>query len=441
MDAIDDSVDAVLEYGDVLTPPNIAQFLAANSWTCQIDRTYDQVWLQPSDVGERVVPVLLPREPRFVDYQKRLVEAAHTIARAYGWRISNFAEHVAAVHADLFFVRVNQFSRDGTIPLKQATVLLNSIDQMIRSAAVHAYNPKSSGRGRLPAAVTEFLSDDIRMGHTKKGSFIITVAARIDDPDGVHSDPGVPAERLNSQAEASAEPDDINSQPDHVADVEGQPEEIVVDEPEVPLARSPDVLASYTRQVMTTLARSLDVTMRYISQGEDSIPFDTAVDEGLRLPVVHALQKIGEAEGLQSIDLSFEWAAIEPQQASVPSRIELDRVSIDALPDLERRLTAAIAPVRVTIIGPVTELRRAESGADAAPSEEGDIIVRAEVEGRVRRIAVTLTGADYDWAIRAHREKLPFTVTGELGKRGNVWCLNDPIEVDRAFLEFHLRNS
>jgi hypothetical protein len=405
--------DSVAEYLDVLSPARIAQFLAANNWTCQLDRQFDQTWLQSSDVGARSVPVLLPREPTFVDYEKRLADAVQTISRAYGWRVATLAERVAAVHADLFFIRVNQFSADGTIPLRQATVLLDSIDQMVRAAAVQAHNPASSGRGRLPVIVNDFLSDDVRMGHTKKGSFIITVAARIDGDTGDRAG-AESADNLDGESEPKYSVEDVEALAD-----QSRP-------------------ASFTRQVMTTLARSLDITRRHITDGPDVVSFDAAVEGGLRLPIVHALQEIGEAEGLQSIDLSFEWAAVEEQSQVVPSHIELDRSAIEALPDLERRLTKVIAPARTTLIGPVTELKRTEAAPQSGEDEDGEIVIRAEIEGRVRRVVIELAGSDYDWAIRAHRAKIPFTVTGELGKKGNVWHLNEPIEVNHSFLEFRL---
>jgi hypothetical protein len=146
------------------------KFLAANNWTCQADRSYDQVWLPPADEGDFVRPVLVPRMPTFVDYRKRLAEATESIARLYGWQISQLTEQIAAIHADLFFVRVSQVSRDGTIPLRQATSLLESIDQMIRSAALTAWKPKSSGRGRVPGIVSDFIRDDLRMGTPRRGA-------------------------------------------------------------------------------------------------------------------------------------------------------------------------------------------------------------------------------------------------------------------------------
>ena len=65
----------------LFTGADLAQFLAANNWTCQADRSYDQVWLPPADEGDFVRPVLVPRMPTFVDYRKRLAEATESVAR------------------------------------------------------------------------------------------------------------------------------------------------------------------------------------------------------------------------------------------------------------------------------------------------------------------------------------------------------------------------
>jgi len=389
-----EAFDAVNEYGEVLSDGNIAQFLATQNWTCQLDREYDQIWVQPNNEGERVARLLLPREKSFVDYNKRLYEAVNTLTQVYDWRLSQLAEQVAAIHADLFFVRIDQNMSDGTIPLRQASALLENIDQMIRSAAVTTYNPYSSGKGRTPSTVNDFLNDDVRMGHTKRGSFIITVAARLDDP--------VPHAK-----EAS---DDTEKK------------------------------SSFTRQVMTTLSRSLDATRRFTAQDNDFVDFDEAVDRGVRLPLIQALHDMGDTDGVRSLDLSFEWAASEPQKDPTPKHVHINRKVIEALPEVEKRLSRNILPERQTIVGPVIELKRSDVRVPGS-EETYEIVVRSDINGRWSRITVPLTGTDYDWAIRAHRERLPFTVTGELGKKGNSWRLGGRVVVDHSFLEHHFGGS
>ncbi|MQY24127.1 hypothetical protein [Nocardia macrotermitis] len=379
-----------VEYDEILTPANIAQFLATRSWTKRFDRQFDQVWVLEREGADRPVSVLLPREPSFVDYDKCLREALTAITRAYDIELAELAEKVASVHADLFFVRVDQSMKDGTIPLRQASVLLDGIDQMIRAAALSAHNPHTSGRGRIPDYVNEFLNDGIRMGHTKKGSFVITVAARIDD----------------------VETGDRREQPSLL----------------------PDAPASFTRRVMTSLATSLDVTRKFASEPRGFADVEDAMEQGLRLPVVQALQEMSAPDGLRSLDLSFEWAAAEPQLASVPSRINLGRGVIDELPEIERRLMRRSEPERLTLVGLVKELKLEDDG-DLPDEQGGDVIIHAEVGNRTRRVAIALGGNDWQLAISALRARVPLMVTGELGKRGNIWRLNEPIELDRNYLE------
>ncbi|WP_458690946.1 hypothetical protein [Nocardia tengchongensis] len=391
-----DFFDSLIEHGEVLTPSNVAQFLATHNWTCRADRQFDQVWVFGEQVDGRPASVLLPREPSFVDYQKRLREALIEVSRIYDLAIPELAEKVASVRADLFLVRVDQAMPDGTIPLRQATALLESIDQMMRVSAMAAYNPQSTGRGRVPDVVSDFLNDDVRMGHTKKGSFIVTVAARIDDSD----------RRPGSSMAGTA--------------------------------TAHDHRPSFTRQVMTKLAQSLETTRQFAADSDAFSDVDEAIGQGLRLPMVQALQEIGGADGLRALDLSFEWAAAEPQRSLVPARVTLDRAVIDVLPEIEMRLARKFEPERLTVVGPVLELKRADEIVEASEGVQGEIVLRADVGGRSRRITVPLAGADYDWAVRAHLARLPFTATGELGKKGNAWRLTDPIEVDRSFLEFRL---
>ncbi|NII41713.1 hypothetical protein E9228_002360 [Curtobacterium flaccumfaciens] len=387
--------DELGEYAAVLDDSRVAQFLASKNWTIQSNLGYAQVWSEPGAEGQQVAHVLLPRNSQLEDYTLRLQQAISRISDTYDWRVSDLAEQIAAVRADLFFVRIDQHMADGTIPLRQATGLLDSIDDMIRSAAITADNPFASGRGRTSATVNDFLNDDVRMGHTKHGSFIITVAARLDDV-------GAEVEALQKSGEQS----ENNSLP-----------------------------VSFTRQVMTTLARSLNVTKQIAESAPDAPALDDAISAGMRLPMVKALRSMGNNEGLRSIDLSFEWAPIEPQRENLDSEIKLSRETVLLLDKVEDRLVREEPPREVTLTGPVVELRRGERvGGDDA--ERGEIVVRADVDGSWKRVTVELSGADYDDAIAAHRQQLPFVVSGVLEKVKRSWALTSRVKVDRSFLEF-----
>src|SRR5260221_1344648 len=55
---------------------------------------------------------------------------------------------------------------------------------MLGPAAMPTATPNQVFKGgRLPAPVSAFLEDDVRLGHTQRGSFVFTVVARLDSPD------------------------------------------------------------------------------------------------------------------------------------------------------------------------------------------------------------------------------------------------------------------
>lgn len=384
-------------YGGVLDGARVAQFLATQNWTVQSDLGYAQVWSEPGAVDKSVQRILVPKDSKLDDYELRLSQALTRISDTYAWTLADLAEQIAAVSADLFFVRVDQHMADGTIPLRQATTLLESIDDMIRSAALTTANPRSTGRGRIPALVNNFLNDDVRMGHTKRGSFIITVAARLDTPADL-----TPSHRR----------------------------EPAVENAEV---RKP---VSFTRQVMTTLARTLEVTKQVAESSSYSPDFEKAMEAGMRLPLVKALQSMGSGEGLRSLDMSFEWAPIEPQNEIVSSKIDMTRETVLLLENVSDRLVRKDPPKQITINGPVVELRRGvDAGSEGDGEGAGEVVLRADIDGSWRKVGVTLSGADYDSAIEAHREKFPLTVSGVLEKSGRSWVLTGP-HLDMSFIEF-----
>lgn len=387
--------DRFTDYAEILRPRNVAEYLATQEWACLADKPFGQLWALPDQPTGRLSSIVLPKDPAGADYFMRINESLALLTKILGMTASELAEAVSSVHADLFFVRVDQSMQDGTIPLRQATQLLENIDQMIKSAALSAFNPFHSGRGKIPGQVRAFLEEDVRMGHTKRGSFIITVAARHDE----------------LMALPKAEPGEKPKQ---------ETEKI-------------DVTQTYTRQVMTTLSTALDATRRHIDAGSDFMDLEQAVEAGLRLPMVEALSDMGSTKGLRGLDMSFNWSQSQPQpERNVASEVIFDVANLEKLDNVRTRLRREIVPQDETIVGPVTELRRGEH--HDPEMESGEVVIRAEVEGRLRKVKVELSGEDYDWAILAHRERLPFTVSGNLGKKGRSWVLGGNVVADTSFL-------
>jgi hypothetical protein len=388
------SLDAYQEIASSLTPSAVSQYLATQSWELESRQDHiREIWRLPDEADHRG-RIMLPLAVDYADSTQRFRDALYAIGKINDWDPDRVQERIVAAHADLFFIRLDQAMLDGTIPFRQAEQTIESINRMLKAAATTAANPHHSLRGRRPAGVNEFLEEDVRLGHTKRGSFIFTVVARLSSSEPAHTD--------------------------QTASASGQ-----------------DLAAPFPRKVMETLARGLEST-RDLTTGQGS--HDYMKDPGrwgLSAGLVESLEEMTAAEGLRSVDLTFDWAASQPRPQVGAEPIVLSRSLTPELARVRERLVRKEEPPRSeTLVGHVRRLAR-EDGDD---EETGTVIISADVNGRVRNITMTLSGSAHDWAIFAYREKIPLTVTGDLVFERRSWQLKNP-QVDSSFLEHRQQES
>ncbi|MEU7479390.1 hypothetical protein AB0A63_25610 [Lentzea sp. NPDC042327] len=376
------SLDDYRELAESLHPLAVQQYLAANDWQLEAQvPDVRQIWR----LHDRA-RVMLPLATDFVDFAQRFRDTLRSLATVYDWDPQRLAERITVTRADLFFVRFDQIMIDGTLPFKQAERTLDGLFKMMKAAATSADDPTHSHRGRRSSTVNDFLDDDIRLGHTKRGSFVFTVVTRLGDP-----------------------------LPDHE------------DGPEGP----------FQRRVMETLATGLHAA-RDLSLSWNPGAVERAAEQGLSANLVESLQDLTESDTLRELDLSFDWAASAPPPEVPSSRIVINRDAIAGLPRVREHLVRREEPPSTeTLVGQVRSLTREESSGD--DQEETTIVLSAEVRGRTRKIHIPLSGDDYGWAIFTHTNGLPFTVTGNLAFERGAWRLTGPVAVDSSFLRHRQR--
>ncbi|MGW2426366.1 hypothetical protein ACWC0C_45525 [Streptomyces sp. NPDC001709] len=331
---------------------------------------------------------MVPLATDFADFQQRFADTLVALGRVYGADPSELKERIAAARADLFFVRLDQAALDGTIPFRQAETTLYALFKMLKAAATTAADPTHSHQGRRPAKVNEFLEEDVRLGHTKQGSFVFTVVTRLSDPG------------------------------------QGSLEQSRIEE-------------GFPRRVMETLALGLETT-RSLAQTWDPSVLETPGAFGLSAGLVESLEEMTQARELQALDLSFQWAASEVRPQAGRSPVLLDRSAIAELPRVRERLVRQEEPRRrEKLVGLVTGLHQ-----DAADGDEtAEVIVKADVRGRVRNVHMSLSREDHEWAILAYQQKLPFTVAGDLVFERRAWWLTGDVHVNSSFLRHALEES
>ncbi|MFI9407584.1 hypothetical protein [Nocardia sp. NPDC052316] len=376
-------LDALQEIASSLSPPAVSQYLASHNWQLEArDHNVKEIWRLPGEDG-LLGRVMLPLATDYVDFPVRFRDTLQALAAIYDWDPAHLAERIAAARADLFFVRLDQEMTDGTIPFRQAETTLEALLTMMRAAATTADDPTHSHRGRRSATVTEFLEEDVRLGHTKPGSFVFTVVTRLGDVLPPHEDGS----------------------------------------PTVP----------FPRKVMTTLATGLQSTKQLALDWDESA-LDRSGQLGLSAGLVESVLELTQPETLRALDLSFDWAAAEPPPEVSTSRIIVDRNAMAGLPRVRERLVRREEPPRyTTLLGTVRTLNRDDLGDE--DQEATSIVLSTHVEGRPRKVHVPLAGQEYAWAIRAHQSRQPIVVSGDLIFERGVWRLTGDISVDPSFID------
>lgn len=383
------SVDRLDKIEETFDPQRLQQWLGAERWALvSEDAGIMQLWASPGDMGPQR-QIMLPLDSSFVDYPRRVKSLIENLSRFYKMDLEELSESISRASADLFFVRLQQFSMDGTIPLKQAAEVLSSINRMVHAAATTTANPGHSHAGKRPAVVNNFMRDDLRFGHTKRGSFIMTVAARLDHEAGLP-----------------------------------------------PAANEVD--APFSRRVMSTLASGLEVTRAVASDGKPTDDNLEAIKSGgASYPLVQSICEIAQTEGIQEVDFSFDWAPAGLPAPQAAKNVIFDHDDISVISAFRDQLKERHEPERETLMGRVTELRRDKLSGSQVESRA--ITLEAEYLDRLRKFRVELSDEEYEWAIYAHSERLPFTVSG-VPLRNGRWSLNDA-HADTSFLKAQHANA
>ncbi len=386
---------AYRELAETLTPAAVSQYLAVtSSWQLEsrLDRV-KEVWSLQASGGRPVGRILLPFATDYADFGQRFADALRAIGRLNDWDARELEEHIIRARADLFFVRLDQATDDETIPLKQAETTIDALYEMLKAAAITAAAPNRTQRGgRLPNSVSAFLEDDVRLGHTKRGSFTFTVVTRLD----------------RSSEHPLTEPDTAQVRP------------------------------SFPRKVMETLARGLETTSD-LARGESLPALDAPAEWGLSAALLESIEDMAEPEGVRSLELSFEWAAAEAKPDVGIQPIELDHRLVGELGRVhEHLLRAEEPPRRETLVGQVKSLSWDDDNPDEG--ETGSVIMSAEARGRKRNVHVTLSGEAHEQALQSYWAKLPLIVTGDLVFERRAWRLVGDVEVDASIVIRGLAN-
>lgn len=401
-----------------LKPRDVAAYLVTTGW--ELDQTRGQaaeIWRHQDD-GARV---LLPLDPTYDDYVLRMSETLRYLSAAHEYTLQQLATSVLQTRADIIYVRADQTSLDGSIPLRQAESLVGGAVDLLEAAALATVQPRAVYAGRRPEAVRSFLDEDLRMGHTQRGSFIITLFARLGD----ETEQEVPLPRDEPAHAAVTETAASTSARD--GDTGAMQEErlpLRTDEPRSaarPGGTRTVRIPTFQRRVTTTLAAGLESAAR-IAADPELAGLVAGVARGANSNLYAALQSMTQYEGLGALDLSFSWAPAVPQLNDVESTIIFGHEETRRLESARDQLRAKPSIVQDSITGQVVRLER---GAD---KDEGVVMIAGVTgEGKTRNVRLNLTGSDYAAAVRSHERRTPVTCSGQIERKGVGYWMRNPV--------------
>ena len=364
-----------LETLKTLQPLNVAQYLRVNHWQ-EYRQVHDQAsyWLGKDAAGEEF-EILLPLRPDFADFPLRIAEVLQTLEAAEGRNQTDILFDLSHTNTDIVRLRthLDESEIDG-IQLDEGVQLYQRARDLWMAAACATRHPQPAFANRKPNAALESIRK-IRFGQPERGSYVLTIIS-----------PLPPALNAN----------------------------------ELPLTGTTE---PFERKTAVTLAEAL-AAVRSAAQRSaitgNADSFKDAVAQGVSANLCEALVGLNEGSGNSGIEVSFSWALTRQASSGTPKKVFLSPDVISYCSEAAKFLRATGSIEDVEVQGAITNLGRTYE------EDNGRITVTGLVDGRSRRVLLSLSQEDYHIASRANLDKLPVSCIGKLEKEGTSWVLRNP---------------
>jgi hypothetical protein len=342
-------------------------------------------WERKLENGESL-EVLVPRRNDFADFTARISEALSILEVAESRSQLEILDDLNTANADV--VRIRTHARDGaddgSIALEDGVLLCEKVRELVVAAACAATDKKSVFSNRKPDQAISYLRK-VRLGQTERGSYVFTLIS-----------PVTPSLTLT-------------------------PGQLI------------DVKEPFEREVMQTLARSLDAALKASqSSGQTGRlePFSDAIKLGVNANLLEAVVGLSEGSGNQDVEVRFSWShSREMPPPEIPRRIAIPQDVIPVIKEAARVFRETSPQEDFILVGTVVTL-----SSEDPESKGGKISVLGFVEDKARKVAVVLPPPEYRKAIKAHEEGLLVSCYGELIKEKGVYVLQNPrkFEIDEG---------
>jgi hypothetical protein len=349
-----------------VTPAALAAFARGEGWS----RT--EAYGAHADVyaGAGRPEIILPRTDRLGDYALVVSRLLEEFGKAM--ERDQLATYRDLIAADRDVVRVRAFGGedDGSVPVDAGVEIVAQARDMILAAACAARNPQPFFRAGSNKEANDYMRR-VKLGQTEQGSFIVTLLAPV--PPLLQ-----PAQLPLDQGWAKIE-----------------------DEP-------------MDRMVTRRLVESLEASRAAAEQAlsGESAAFDKAVTFGVSANLCEAVA--GLIEQSQGLEISVTWAKTRPTPEA-HRKIGFSKSDSEIFREAARNFRLRQPKENEVLFGTVHKLKRAHGETD------GEITLKAMVDGKPQSVTAKLAEAAYSIAVQAHEAKRPVIMTGDLMRVGQRW--------------------
>jgi len=338
-----------------------------------------------STVWHKILPngteeyILLPMDTELKDYIARMIDLVNTLKQSEGRALESIITDLLQSNSDTFRVVAYKDRAEPSLPLVDAATLIKRSVDMITAAAYSISTKRAYYASRYPKEVEDFLKK-IRLGHTERGSFIVSMHVPVQP-------------RIKNIFSVSEMSEDILN----------------------PKSNEP-----FERRVMIQLAELTAIAIDAANSMELE-QFTEAIPLGLNANFCEALSDIAGVCGDDGTHFDINWAPTRSINKSwnIKTKFNIRPDTAEALRSAGQMLRKNEPELNVEICGYVVRLDSSNS------IESGEIKIIDTLSSNARSIYLQLNGENYQRAIDAHKAGKLVSVRGNIEKQGKKSVVKD----------------
>ena len=358
-----------------ISPSALSAYAHAAGWhRCEPYRKHSHIY-----AGDGLPEITVPCTAHLGDYASVVAALIDTFAQVAGQDQLAVYRSLVTADRDVIRIRAATESNDGSLGLNDGANLIDGSREMVLSAACSLQKPRPVYRAGANKEAAELLQE-IRLGQTDQGSFVVTLLTPIMPPP---------------------------MQPIQEALFEDQ------DDQDAPIAR----------QMTRRLVEALGVVRQAVEQvasGNSNAFGGEVVRSGVSANLCEALVKI--IKPFPKLDIGVSWARNLPTGTAPGNVISFGKVDVELLRAAARVLRECAPKLDVYVRGFVGRLKREEEDID------GTITLKGKVDGlqKIVSVVASLERTDYEQVVQAHRDRALVVLKGDLERSGQRWRLLNP---------------